>query len=356
MFARAEGYYIVAAIPVSEAVFSRNVAVYIIAFMEVLVFVALFVNIYFLIKRLVVDNIHRINDSQAQITGGNLDVTVDVRENEEFASLSDDINSTVETLKQYIDEAAARIDKELEFARKIQHAALPSVFPPYPNRKDFDIFAQMVTAKEVGGDFYDFYLLPNDKLGFLIADVSGKGIPAAMFMMTAKTIIKGLAESGLEADEIFTQANDKLNEGNDAGMFVTAWIGILNLHTGVLSYANAGHNPPVIRQKNGEFAYLKSQVNLVLAGMEGITYKKQVLLLEPGDEIYLYTDGVTEATNKNEQLYGEDRLLKQLNRDPNENVTARCKHVLSNVNAFVGDAEQFDDITMLSVKINSLLQ
>lgn len=240
MYDKAGEYYIVATLPESEAMFTRDISVYITIFMEMVVYAALFTHIYFLIKKLVVQNIHEINKSLARITSGDLDVTVNVCANEEFASLSNDINSTVTTLKHYISEAEARIDRELEFARQIQYSALPSVFPPYPNRVDFDIYALMETAKEVGGDFYDFYLLDQNTLVFLIADVSGKGIPAAMFMMTAKTLIKSLVESGMGIGAAFTQANSKLCENNETGMFVTAWIGALNLTTGRLFYANAG--------------------------------------------------------------------------------------------------------------------
>ena len=174
--------------------------------------VAFYYNNKILIKRVIINNLNKVNDTLAQITEGNLNVTVDVRSNAEFSSLSDDINSTVATLKNYIDEAAARFDKDLEIAKKIQHSALPSVFPPYPNRKDFSIFASMDAAKEVGGDFYDFYLLDEDHLAFVVADVSGKGIPGAMFMMTSKTLIKSHAESGLPVDEVFTQVNAQLCE------------------------------------------------------------------------------------------------------------------------------------------------
>jgi len=354
MYTVSEGYTIIGVQPVSEAMFSCDLASYIMMFMEIIVFAAIFVLIYFLIKKLVVENIQKINSTLAQITGGNLNVKVNVRSNEEFASLSDDINSTVVTLKHYIDEAAARIDRELEFARQIQSSALPSVFPPYPNRKDFDIFASMHTAKEVGGDFYDFYFLDKYRFAFLIADVSGKGIPAAMFMMTSKTLIKGFAESGLEVNEVFTRANEKLCEGNDAGMFVTAWMGILDLRTGLLTYANAGHNPPLIKQKGGKFEYLKSRPNFVLAGMEGVNYRKHELHLQPGDEIYLYTDGVTEAQNANEELFGEDRLVNILNSSQYKDVEELCKSVKNEVDVFAGDADQFDDITMLSVKLKSL--
>ncbi|MDO4531241.1 MAG: LytS/YhcK type 5TM receptor domain-containing protein, partial [Bacillota bacterium] len=259
MYSRSEGYYIVSVLPQKEGMFTRDVALYLLLFMELLVFATLFALIAYLVKKIVVDNIRRVNESLGQITGGNLDVKINVRTNEEFASLSDDINSTVITLKRYIEEAAARIDQELLFAKKIQHSALPSVFPPYPNRKDFGIYAMMDTAKEVGGDFYDFYMLGEDKLVFIIADVSGKGIPAAMFMMTAKTLIKSYTESGAEVNDVFTMANNKLCESNEAEMFVTAWMGILDLRTGVITYTNAGHNPPVLRKKNGTFAYFKSK-------------------------------------------------------------------------------------------------
>ena len=210
MYVTGEGYRIVAVLPQSEAVFTRNMSVYILVFMEVLIFAALFLLIYVLIKRLIVDNIRKINRSLAKITGGNLNEVVDVRSNAEFASLSDDINSTVTTLKRYIAEASARIDRELEYAKVIQYAALPQVFPPYPDRTELDIYASMDAAKEVGGDFYDFFLLGEDRLAFLIADVSGKGIPAAMFMMTSKTLIKGLAEAGNTPEEILTIANAEL--------------------------------------------------------------------------------------------------------------------------------------------------
>ena len=266
--------------------------------------------------------------------------------------MSDDINSTVNTLKRYIKEADERIDKEIEFARRIQHSALPSVFPPYPNRNEFDIFAQMDTAKEVGGDFYDFYLLGENKLAFLIADVSSKGIPAAMFMMTAKTLIKGLAESGIEPSEVFTKANNKLCNNNEAGMFVTAWLGIIDLNTGLLKYVNAGHNSPLIKRSGEIFEFLQVKPNLFLAGIENIKYKTYELQLYPGDEIFLYTDGVTEASDDSNILFGEKKLLKSLNENHNLSVTQLCHKVKKDVDKFVGDAKQFDDITLLSVKLN----
>ena len=354
MYTQTEGYYVIAVMTEEEAFLTQKASVYMLAFMEVLVFAALFANIFVLIKRLVVKNIRKINDSLSQITEGNLNVTVDVRDNEEFASLSDDINSTVATLKNYIDEAAARFDKDLEIAKKIQHSALPSVFPPYPNRKDFSIFASMDAAKEVGGDFYDFYLLDETHLAFVVADVSGKGIPGAMFMMTSKTLIKSHTESGLPVNEVFTQVNDELCQNNEAGMFVTAWMGILDLETGLIRYANAGHNPPLVRHKDGSYEYLKGRANFVLAGMEGVRYKEQQLQLQQGDEIYLYTDGVTEAHDINQKLFGEDRLLVSLNETGGMTVEEICQKVKTDVDAFQGEAEQFDDITMLCVRLNEV--
>lgn len=346
----AEGYYIVGAIPVSEAMFMKDVSVYVNVFMEIFIFAALFVLIYFLIKRIIIDNIRKINASLSQITNGNLNVTVDVRSNEEFASLSDDINSTVDTLKRYIDQAAARIDEELEFAKQIQCSSLPTIFP---NRTEFDLYAQMNTAKEVGGDFYDFYITNSNTVAFLVADVSGKGIPAAMFMMKAKAIIKDLTESGLEPSEVFTKANEKLCENNDAGMFVTAWLGVLDISTGNLKFANAGHNPPLIKRLDKDFEYLKDRSGMVLAGMDGLKYRKNETTLLPGEKIYLYTDGVTEAVNESEELYGEKRLLNIVCSVKNETAEKICSTVKKDVDNFVGVAPQFDDITMLCLEFKA---
>lgn len=350
MLEESEGYRIIAVEPVSEAHFSRNAAVLVSSFMEVIIFAALFAVIYFLIKSLVVNNIRRINGTLAKITDGDLDASVDVRTNEEFASLSDDINETVGALKLAIAEAAARIDAELEYARTIQRSALPMVFPPYPSHTEFQIFASMDAAKEVGGDFYDFYLLDDDHLAFLIADVSGKGIPGAMFMMTAKTLLKSLAESGISVQEVLTRGNEKLCENNEAEMFVTCWMGVLDLQTGHVEFANAGHNPPVIAHEGAGYSFHVVRPNLVLAGMEGIRYRAHELDLEPGDTIFLYTDGVTEATDANNELFGDDRLIESLNEHANEDVESLCKHVHASVDDFVGDAPQFDDITVLALR------
>ena len=351
MYGVTEGYYIIGALPKSEVVFDRNMQLYTTVFIEIMVFAALFVLIYFLVKKLVVENIQKINRSLEEITGGNLNVTVDVRSNEEFVSLSDDINSTVHTLKGYIAEAAARIDKELEFAKTIQVSTLPFVFPPYPDRTDFDIHATMDTAKEVGGDFYDFYLLDENRLAFMIADVSGKGISAAMFMMKAKTLIKSYADKESDVSMILTRANEDLCENNEAKMFVTCWMGILDFKTHTVHFANAGHNPPLVKHQDGSFEYLKVRSGFVLAGMEGMKYKSGELKLMPGDAIFLYTDGVTEATDTHNELYGDDRLKAVLDKMADASAKEICLGVKQDVDAFVGEAPQFDDITMLCLRL-----
>lgn len=344
VFKFVEGYCIVAAMPEEEATFMRDASLYTSIFMQVIIFATLFVFIYILIKRVIINNLQKINDTLGRITKGDLNVTVDVRSSQEFSSLSDDINSTVTTLKRYIAEAAARIDKELEYAKQIQLSALPTNFP---ENEDFEICAQMIAAKEVGGDFYDFYKLSDKAVAFLAADVSGKGIPAAMFMMTAKTIIKDLAESGMAVNDIFTKANEKLCENNESGMFVTAWMGILDLTTGKMQFANAGHNPPLLKRASGDFEYLKTRAGFVLAGMEGIRYRAGELMIYPGDRLFLYTDGVPEATNADNKLYGEDRLLAFMNRNASAEATDFLPALKANIDEFVGEAPQFDDITML---------
>ena len=343
-FTSVEGYCIIAAMPFAEAMLMRDASLYTSIFMLILIFAALFIFIYFLIKKVIINNLQKINGTLSEITGGNLNVKVDVRSNAEFSSLSDDINSTVSTLKKYIAEAAARIDKELEYAKQIQLSALPCVFP---DTDEYSVYAQMIAAKEVGGDFYDFYSLDESTVFFLAADVSGKGIPAAMFMMTAKTIIKDLAERGLSVNEIFTLANEKLCENNESGMFVTAWMGKFDLTTGKLSYANAGHNPPIVVHGNGECEYLKSRPGFVLAGMDGIKYRENEITLKKGDRIFLYTDGVTEATDINETLYGENRLLAYMDNNKTLNAQALLSGLKEDIDRFAGDAPQFDDITML---------
>lgn len=340
----------IALIPEAEAKRNTQIALYLTIFIEILIFTDLFFHLAALVRRRVVRELQRINATLGCITAGDLEQVADVRSSAEFEELSDDINATVDALKRLIAQEAARMDAELEMARVIQRTSLPSVLPPYDGRAEFEISALMEAAKEVGGDFYDFFLLGEEKLAFLIADVSGKGIPAAMFMMRAKTQLKSLAESGLPLDEVFRRANDALCENNKAGMFVTVWMGIVDLATGEVTYVNAGHNPVIRREADGEAAYLRSAAGFVLGGLEGFPYTADTVQLAPGDTLLLYTDGITEAQNKNQEQFGEEALLENVRMDASGAPADLCEAIRESVTAFTGDAEQFDDFTLLAVR------
>ena len=346
-----EGYYIISVLPEEEIILERNSSLRDMCLMEVPVFLLLFAAVYLLVRRRVVRKLEKVNRSLARITKGDLEETVDVRSNAEFAALSDDINATVGTLKQYIAAEAARIDAELAYARNIQKSALPSVFPPFPDRTEFSLFAAMEPAREVGGDFYDFYLPEENRLAFLIADVSGKGIPAAMFMMSAKRLLRDYAERGDAPREVFENANDRLCAENDTGMFLTAWMGFLETDTGLVRFVNAGHNHPVLI-RDGKASFIHGKANLILAMMEEYPYREETLQLEPGDILYLYTDGVTEACRKDESRYGDDRLLEVLSAGYGTGEAACrniCAAVRKSVDDFAGGEPQFDDITQVCV-------
>ena len=238
--------------------------------------------------------------------------------------------------------------KELKMATDIQLAALPNVFPPFPDETSFDIWASMDTAKEVGGDFYDFYFTGSDRVLFLVADVSGKGVPAAMFMMRAKALIKSVAQTGKPIGQAFEEANDALCEGNTSNTFVTAWAGELNIRTGHVSYVNAGHNPPIVRL-GGKVEYLRSRPSLVLGAMAGARYRVNELQLEPGDEIYLYTDGIVEQHNAAGELYGDDRLLATV-AGCDKRRDGLLSTVIADVRRHAAGAEQADDCTQLVMR------
>ena len=248
-------------------------------------------------------------------------------------------------VRQQMREQAA---KELGMAKNIQLAALPSVFPPFPDEMRFDIWASMEAAKEVGGDFYDFYFTGQDRVLFLVADVSGKGVPAAMFMMRAKTLIKSAAQTGKPLTQVFEEANNALCEGNASNTFVTAWAGALNTRTGHVTFVNAGHNPPVVR-RGGKLEFLKTRPSLVLGAMAGARYRIEEVWLSPGDEIYLYTDGITEQPNVSGELYGEARLLKTLSRSPHR-LGDVLDTVLADVRRHAAEVEQADDCTQLAIR------
>ena len=345
-------YYAFAFIPCNEADVSHNVALYMVIFVESLIYITIFFLAYQILKLKVADPMHKINEGLDEICQNKLDTVIDVKTNAEMANLSIGINQTVSVLKDHIEDARKRIERELELAKHIQKTAVPFIFPPFPKRKDFEIYAHMNTAKEVGGDFYDFYFTDDNHFAFLIADVSGKGIPAAMFMMASKTLIKGLAEKGIDVDKVFEETNKKLCANNDAGMFLTSWLGLVDLNTGHMTYVNAGHNPPLLYRKNKGFEYLKSKPNFILAGLETTKYQKHDLDLNPGDGIYLYTDGVSEANNSDSNLYGENRLYEVINKLCAKDTKEICLGIKEDVDKFANGAEQSDDITMLCFKMN----
>ena len=251
--------------------------------------------------------------------------------------------------QEEITREAQRIGAELNVATQIQADMLPSIFPAFPERPEFDIYATMNPAKEVGGDFYDFFMVDDRHLAVVMADVSGKGVPAALFMVIGKTLIKDHTLPGADLGAVFSQVNDLLCEANKEGLFITAFEGVLDLTTGQLRFVNAGHNPPLIRRGEGEFAFLKAEHGFVLAGLEGTRYREQSARLEPGDTLFLYTDGVTEATDRSNCLYGEERLCATLNLGQGLSVEQLCRAVKADIDRFAGDAPQFDDITMLAL-------
>lgn len=339
------GYY-----PVQEAYYTNYMVAYLSAYMYVIIFAILFVIIYVLINRMVVKNVNTINETMDKISNGELNNAVNVRPYKEFNKLSNGINRMLVALKKYIQEAEKRVADDLELAKKIQHSAVPTVFPKDTGEERYDVYAYMQTAKSVGGDFYDFYHLNNDKFVYLVADVSGKGIPAAMFMMKAKSIIKSFAETGADLATVMSYTNDELCDNNTAEMFVTAFVCVVDLRTGRVEYVDAGHNPPIFIHKDGEVEYLQTKPNMVLAGMEGIKYRKNEFILKPGDAFFMYTDGVTEAINKEKELYGEDRLLKVAKDNKLATMEDLCNNISIDLTNFVDGEDQFDDITMISFR------
>jgi sigma-B regulation protein RsbU (phosphoserine phosphatase) len=270
---------------------------------------------------------------------------------ESFASLSEKTRDYIRQITEITAEKE-RIGTELALATRIQADMLPNIFPAFPERPDFDIYASMDPAKEVGGDFYDFTFVGRDRLGLVIADVSGKGIPAALFMMHSKTALRGLAETGLTLTEVFERVNAELCKGNDAGMFVTVWMGVINLRTGTMQCVNAGHEYPTIRHGDGGYEIFKEKHSLPLGTMEGLKFKEYEITLAPGDSVFVYTDGVPEANNRQGEQYGTERMLAALNANLDKSMQELLPAVKADLDSFVGTADQFDDITMLGFRYN----
>ncbi len=240
-----------------------------------------------------------------------------------------------------------KINTELNMAAQIQESMLPHVFPAFPGRRDFDVFASMDPAKEVGGDFYDYFLIDDDHLCLVIADVSGKGVPAALFMMASKIILQSVAMLGSSPREILSKTNQAICSSNEAEMFVTVWLGILELSTGKLTAANAGHEYPVLKKPGGPFELFRDMHDFVLGGFDDSTYEEYELALEPGTKLFVYTDGVAEAMNSAREQFGTERMLDALNASPEASPEDMLKNVRAAVNRFVENEEQFDDLTML---------
>ena len=312
---------------------------------------------YFSTKRMVKPIEQMTKSIQSSSVSGRLfEMKDEYRTNDEIELLAEAFAELSKKTKRYIKEITEitaekeRIGAELSLANRIQAAMLPHIFPAFPDRAEFDIYASMDPAKEVGGDFYDYFLVDDDHLCMVMADVSGKGIPAALFMMASKIILQSCAMLGKTPAEILTMTNQAICSNNQEEMFVTVWVGVLELSTGRLTAANAGHEYPVLKLPDGSFALYKDKHGFVIGGMEGMKYKEYELQLEPGAKLFLYTDGVPEATDAGNTLFGTDRMLEALNNARDKTPEEILKAVRSAVDAFVQDAEQFDDLTMLCLE------
>lgn len=274
----------------------------------------------------------------------------------EIGALTNDVIELTEEIDNYVDEIETitsekqRIESELDMARRIQLSMMPNIFPPFPERKEFYLHAYVDPAREVGGDFYDYFFIDDDHLCLVIADVSGKGVPAALFMMAAKIILKSSAMQGKSPAEILAATNRAVCENNPQDMFVTVWLGVLELSTGNLTAVNAGHEYPAVKRADGRFEVIKTKHSLFIGGMDDVTYKEYELNLKPGDKIFVYTDGLPEATDSAGEMLGMDRMTDALNEYLDEKPRPLVEGMRESVNKFVQDAEQFDDITMMCLE------
>jgi len=310
----------------------------------------------FIIASRMIKPVNALSRATLEIAEGNLNAHLPpVSSTDEVGTLTQSFRFMQSSLEKYIVElkettaTKERIESELRIARDIQMGILPKVFPPFPNHNEFEIFALLEPAKEVGGDLYDFFFVDENHLCFLIGDVSGKGVPAAFLMAVAKTLLKVIAEQGFEPGEILEKVNNNLAEDNESCMFVTLFLAILDIRTGVVVYGNAGHNPPVFINGNSA-SFLPAVNEPVAGGMPDMSYTTNKMTLAKGDSLFLYTDGVTEAMNTNMALYSDERLLDYLSSNSFTNVTDMIQAVNSSVTEFAGDTEQSDDITMLALQ------
>ncbi len=324
--------------------------------MYLFVFVTLSFVIYWVVKdfaRGLTEPLYMLRQDAKVISSGDLDHEIKVVTNDEIGDLAVSFNHMAVSLKEYIANLTQvtaekeKIGAELNVAAQIQSDMLPSIFPPFPEKKEFDLYATMDPAKEVGGDFYDFFLIDDDHLCMVMADVSGKGVPAALFMVITKTLIKNRGQLGGSPAEMLEYANEQLCVGNEAELFVTVWVAILEISTGKGVAANAGHEHPVLMRAGGEYELIKYKHSPAVATMEGIPFREHEFELHKGDRLFVYTDGVPEATNSDNELFGTDRMLKVLNANKDSSVDDTLVNMKKAMDEFVGEAPQFDDITML---------
>lgn len=321
-------------------------------------FIIIVIGVYFISKVFadrVVQPLQILQKDVQMISEGNLEHRAKIIQDDEIGELANAFNNMSASLQEYIKNLSSvmaekeRIGAELNVATQIQADMLPSIFPAFPEREEFDIYATMQPAKEVGGDFYDFFLIDDDHLAVVIADVSGKGVPAALFMVIAKTLLKNRAQMGDSPAKVLEVVNNQLCENNKAEMFVTVWFGVMQISTGKIVAANAGHEKPIIRKADGEFEIFKDKHGFVMGGMEGMKYKEYELEIEKGGCLFVYTDGVPEATSSDSELFGMERLVQVLNEEKDAPLPDILKSVKGSIDKFVKDAPQFDDITMLAL-------
>ncbi len=343
------------AVKAEESAFLVSLSIMLLILMLIICLIAILA-----VDRTLVKPVNRLSDAASSYYSDDTNIkasfaALEIHTGDEIENLSLAMKQMEQDMNAYIQDLTAvtrekeRIGAELNIATQIQADMLPRIFPPFPDRTEFDIFASMSPAKEVGGDFYDFFLVDENHLGLVMADVSGKGVPAALFMVIAKTLIKNRAQMGGGPGEILEYVNEQLCEGNDAELFVTVWFAILDIRTGKGVAANAGHEHPALRRAGGKFELITYRHSPAVAVVPGMRFREHEFELHPGDSLFVYTDGVTEATDAQNRLFGTDLMLSALNREPDAPAEKLLRNVRADIDSFVGSAPQFDDITMLGL-------
>ncbi len=343
------GMILIVCVPKTELfsyIFSQVMVLF---FILILISIIISSLLYIALNQNITRPIKLLQNVADKIAAGNLNMTIRINKPEEFAQLASTLDKMTKDILS-ITKQREKVETELSIAKQIQLSSLPNVFPPYPERSDFDIYASTNPALNVGGDFYDFYFLDENRLLFLVADVSGKGVPAALFMMVAKTIMKGAFQNEEDVNFAIKTINNGVCQNNKYNYFVTMLAGIMDLKKEKLILINCGHNPPLIKRKNGDFEYVNIDSNLVLGAMKDVDFDLKEIDFNSGDEIYIYTDGVTEAQNEAEELYGEKRLKEMLNSNKNKPLKEICDSIEEDIKEYSNGIEQSDDITMLNFK------